>query len=133
MHKKMSGENHWTMKNNGKFSEEHKKKLSEAKKGDKNPNKKGMTEEHKNKIRLSNIGKLRNFTNEQFWKILELKDKKMTQEKVRKMFVGKNDKELSRGTIANIWRGKIKILPSSTEEEIERYKLFFPEFTIENL
>lgn len=37
-------------------SEETKQKLSEAKKGDKNPNKNGLSEEHANNIRLSTLG-----------------------------------------------------------------------------
>ena len=38
------------------MSEETRKKMSDAKKGDKNPNKNGLSEDHKEKIRKSNIG-----------------------------------------------------------------------------
>jgi hypothetical protein len=42
--------------NKPNITEETKQKLSEAKKGDKNPNKKGITEDHKNNIKRATLG-----------------------------------------------------------------------------
>lgn len=119
---KLSGDNHWSKTK--KFSEETKRKMSESAKG----KKKGpRTPEHTEKIRIANLGKRRNFTKEQFWQVLELRSSGISQEKARKNFVGLNGEFLCRGTISNIWKGNIGLLPDSSEEEQKLYKTYFPD------
>ncbi len=75
----------WLGKKRGPMSEDHKRKLSEAKKGKPSPRKgEHLSEETKNKLRLANIGK--KHTEETKKKIsLALKGKAKSPEVVKKM------------------------------------------------
>lgn len=71
----------------------------------------------------------RRFSNEQFFTILQLKGvTKLSQERLAETIICPDGKTLSRSSISDIWIGKIKPLPNSTESGIQLYKTYFPDY-----
>lgn len=107
------------------FSDELKKKMSEAKKGDKNPNKNGFKgTEHAKNIRQSKIkNSKRKFTDEEILEIRAERDSGSKQKDVAEYFTQKFGKDINRRLVGQIWAEKYRTVaeeladPKTQEEK----------------